>query len=391
MELSFLKNAKVVGADDEKQKAEAKQEVNQEATTEAETENQEPQNENEVEQVKEEENNKDNKDEKEELQQGQEEVQSNEKQEQEVQEVNLDDDKVLSYLKEKGIEVDGFEDLTKPKEKTEIPQELQSYLEYKKETNRSYKDFLELQKDWSKESEDVALERYLKEKNPYFTDEDVKDELADFGIDEDIDTEAEIRKKKRNKRKLLSEAVSYLEGQKEKYKSPLEGSSSAEVQIPDDYKEAKTKLSEMQKLQEQQSEVLKQRQQNFLENTKSVFNQDFKGFEFEVAGQKKVFKSDESNALLDMQSDINKFISKFTGDNGELKDVKGYHKALNAAMNADKLAKHFYELGKSEAIAEETRESKNINFSGHKTADNSTSKPKWKVVTPMQQGLKIRN
>jgi len=263
-------------------------------------------------------------------------------------------------------------------------------LEYKKETNRSYKDFLELQKDWSKESEDVALERYLKEKNPYFTDEDVKDELADFGIDEDIDTEAEIRKKKRNKRKLLSEAVSYLEGQKEKYKSPLEGSSSAEVQIPDDYKEAKTKLSEMQKLQEQQSEVLKQRQQNFLENTKSVFNQDFKGFEFEVAGQKKVFKSDESNALLDMQSDINKFISKFTGDNGELKDVKGYHKALNAAMNADKLAKHFYELGKSEAIAEETRESKNINFSGHKTADNSTSKPKWKVVTPMQQGLKIR-
>ena len=34
----------------------------------------------------------------------------------------------------------------------------------------------------------------------------------------------------------------------------------------------------------------------------------------------------------------------------EVKDTKGYHKALYAARNADTIAQHFYEQGKADAV-----------------------------------------
>ena len=37
-------------------------------------------------------------------------------------------------------------------------------------------------------------------------------------------------------------------------------------------------------------------------------------------------------------------------DKGEIQDAKGYHKALYAARNADTIAQHFYEQGKTDAI-----------------------------------------
>lgn len=385
MELSFLKNAKVVGEEDKvkvEPKQEQKEDVKQEEVNETTQEEQV---------TTEEQPQTNNKDEKEEELQQAERQEQNEEQKQDVQEeVSLKDDDVLKFLKEKGIEAESLEDLSKPKQETEIPQELQSYLDYKKETNRSYQDFLELQKDWSKESEEATLKRYIKDKNPFFSDEDIKDELNEFKVDEDIDDDSEVRKKNRKKKKLLSEAVSYLESQKEKYKAPEEGSSTSEVQIPEEYKEAKTKLSEVQRLQEEQQNVIKQRHENFLKETQSVFSQDFEGFEFELGGQKRVFKSGDSQSLANMQSDVNNFIGKFTDENGAIKDVKGYHKALNAAMNADAMAKHFYELGKSEAIAEETKESKNINFSGHKSSESNPKKGfTMKAINPGQPGIKF--
>ena len=253
------------------------------------------------------------------------------------------------------------------KETLEIPDDIKPYLKYKEETGRSYQDFLELQKDWKNEDEDTVLKRYLKDKNPYFTDEDIKDELSELSFDEDIDDEVDIRKKKREKRKLLSEALNYLESQKETYKQPAKGSlDKGDVEIPNEYKEAYTKLNEIQESQKQIRKV----QEKFLTETKSVFNEEFKGFEFDINGEKKVFKSDDANNLFNKQADINNFIAKFTDENGAIKDVKGYHRALNAAMNVDKIAKHFYELGQAEAIANDTKDSKNINMSGHRSTES---------------------
>ena len=45
-----------------------------------------------------------------------------------------------------------------------------------------------------------------------------------------------------------------------------------------------------------------------------------------------------------------------------LKDAKGYHKSLFTAMNADAIAKHFYEQGKADAIKDSISKSKNVNM-----------------------------
>ena len=44
---------------------------------------------------------------------------------------------------------------------------------------------------------------------------------------------------------------------------------------------------------------------------------------------------------------------------GNISDAKGYHKALYAAMNADKLASHFYEQGKADGVKSLVQQSKN--------------------------------
>ena len=55
-------------------------------------------------------------------------------------------------------------------------------------------------------------------------------------------------------------------------------------------------------------------------------------------------------------------------DNGEVTDLKGYHKAMYAAENVDTLANHFYEQGKADAIKEITAKSNNINATPRQTA-----------------------
>ena len=45
-----------------------------------------------------------------------------------------------------------------------------------------------------------------------------------------------------------------------------------------------------------------------------------------------------------------------------LNDAKGYHKSLFTAMNADAVAKHFYDQGRADAIKNTVASGKNINL-----------------------------
>ena len=45
-----------------------------------------------------------------------------------------------------------------------------------------------------------------------------------------------------------------------------------------------------------------------------------------------------------------------------MSDAKGYHKSLYTAMNADAVAKHFYEQGKADAMKDSVAKAKNVNM-----------------------------
>ena len=45
-----------------------------------------------------------------------------------------------------------------------------------------------------------------------------------------------------------------------------------------------------------------------------------------------------------------------------MSDAAGYHKALYTAMNADAIAKHFYEQGKADAMKTSVAKAKNVSM-----------------------------
>ena len=110
------------------------------------------------------------------------------------------------------------------------------------------------------------------------------------------------------------------------------------------------------------AEVNSKRYNYFLDKTESVFNNDFKGFEFSIGDKNISFKPGDAQELKNRQLDVNNFIGKFVGDDGLIADAEGYHKALSVAMNPDKFAKHFYEQGVAATIDDVSRKSKNINM-----------------------------
>jgi hypothetical protein len=101
----------------------------------------------------------------------------------------------------------------------------------------------------------------------------------------------------------------------------------------------------------------------FLNKTKEVFNNEFKGFEYNVGDKNYRFKVNNANEVRDTQSDINNFIKKFLNEENQMEDAKGYHKSLYTAMNADAIAKHFYEQGKADAMQDSIKNAKNIDMS----------------------------
>lgn len=111
-----------------------------------------------------------------------------------------------------------------------------------------------------------------------------------------------------------------------------------------------------------------------------VFN-NFKGFDFNVGDKKFRFNVKNASQVKDAQSDINNFTKKFLNEKGELSDAKGYHKSLFTAMNADQIAQHFYEQGKSDALKNSIAKAKNVDMNPRGVYDNSASNNGFNVRT----------
>ena len=125
------------------------------------------------------------------------------------------------------------------------------------------------------------------------------------------------------------------------------------------YKEEQSKLTAEQQV----------KANTFTEKTNSFFNEDFKGFDFKVGDNKYRFKVNDVSQVKNVQSNITEFLGSYLDDKGMLSDPSSYHKALFAAKNSDKIASHFYEQGKADAIKQLEAESKNINMDPRKSAN----------------------
>ena len=138
--------------------------------------------------------------------------------------VELTDSSVKDYLEKRyNKSIDSFEDLLKEKEEQpELPEDVSSFLKYKKETGRGINDYVKLNRDFEDMQPDNLLAEYFLATDEAIDSEDVDALLDDYRFDEDVDDAQVIKKRKLAKKRAVVKARKYFNEQKEQYKQPLE-------------------------------------------------------------------------------------------------------------------------------------------------------------------------
>ena len=305
----------------------------------------------------------------------------------------IKDEDVLSYIKERyNKDISSVDELFSEQEKNSpLPDEVSKYLDFKKETGRGFEDFIKANRSYDNLEDDQILKEYYSLTESDLDSEDIQYLMEDkFGYDEEVDDDRDIKKKNISKKRELAIAKKYLSKLSETYKTPLEssGGSYSEEQL----KEINAYKEYVQKAQTE-VESNKRKSEYFQKKTDEVFNSEFKGFEFKVGDKNVIYSSGDANEIKSKQVNVQSFINQYIGEDGLVNDAQGWHKALNAAMNPDKLAQYFYEQGKADAIGDVSKKSKNINMSLRQTPQSSPQKgfQARAVSTDSGRGLRIRS
>ena len=234
----------------------------------------------------------------------------------------------------------------------QLPENIEKLVNFMEDTGGSVEDYVRLNADYSNVDDKTLLKEYYKKNKPYLDNSDVELLLEDFDYDEDLDEEKDIRKKKLAFKEEVAKAKNFLEETKEKYY--------ADIKLKSNVNPDTQKAMDFFNRYNKQQEATKQQHEEFKNNTKKLFTEDFEGFDINVGENKYRYKIQNTESVADKQSNINNLIGKFLDKNGSVSDYKGYHKAMYAAENVDKIAAHFYEQGKADAVKNVVNSSKNL-------------------------------
>jgi hypothetical protein len=234
-----------------------------------------------------------------------------------------------------------------------LPENIEKLIAFMEETGGTIDDYSRLNIDYSSVSSEALLREYYKKSRPHLDAEEIQFLMEDeFSYDEELDDERDIRKKKLAFKEEVAKAKGFLEDLKSRYYNEIKLRSTS---VPKEQQEAYDFFNRYKKIEEQNVEKLAR----FKSNTKNLFNGEFKGFEYNVGEKRFRYGIQNQEQVAEKQSDINNFLGKFLDKEGNVVDTAGYHKALYTAMNSDKIAQHFYEQGKADAVKEVIASSKN--------------------------------
>ena len=240
----------------------------------------------------------------------------------------------------------------------ELPEGIDKLVQFMQETGGTVEDYAKLNRDYSQINNVDLIKEYYEYTKPHLNQEDIKF-LMDkkFAYDVETDDPSDVKAKQLAFKEEVFNAQELLRTTKEKYYNDLK-LRSKQNNIPKEYEEAINFYNTSKQFEEENNLA----KESFLKETNKVFNEEFKGFDFKVGENKYRFKIDNPSKVKESQSDISNFLNLFTDEKGGMKNMQGYHKALFTAQNADKIANHFYEQGRADAIKESARKAKNINM-----------------------------
>ena len=245
-----------------------------------------------------------------------------------------------------------------------LPENVEKLVSFMEDTGGTVEDYVRLNADYSTVDNNTLLKEYYKKSKPHLDDDEINFLLEDnFSYDEDLDEERDIRKKKLAFKEEVQEAKNFLEDLKGKYYD--------EIKLRPGVTQEQQKAMEFFNRYNEEKSLNSQKHDRFKKATSEMFNNDFKGFDFNVGDKKFRYGINNPSGLAEQQSDVSNILGKFLGENGEVTDHKGYHKAMYAASNVDKIASHFYEQGRADAVKEVVNGSKNLSDEPRQTSGDS--------------------
>jgi len=296
----------------------------------------------------------------------------------EVVEETTDKEEVVEQPTEENVETPVLEEITDEEvdeevneEQTEeittesqeaskpVPENIQKLMDFIEDTGGDINDYVKLNQDYSKLNENSLLREYYTQTKPHLNTEEINFLMEDqFSYDEEMDDERDIRRKKLALKEQVASAKAHLEENKSKYYEDIKAGS----KLTSEQQKAVDFFNRYNKESESTQKVAKKNTEIFEQKTNNLFNDKFKGFEYNIGDKKFRFNVKDVNGVKKTQSDLNGFMAKFVDKNLSLTDAKGYHKSLFTAMNSDAIANHFYEQGKADAMKDSVAKAKNVNM-----------------------------
>ena len=253
-----------------------------------------------------------------------------------------------------------------------LPENIEKLVSFMEETGGTVEDYVRLNADYSSSDDVTLLKEFYKQSKPHLDNEEIEFLLNDeFSYDEEEDDEKTVRKRKLAIKEEVAKAKNFLEETKSKYYD--------EIKLRPGVTQEQQKAMDFFNRYNKEQEQAEQQHRMFKDNTKKLFSDDFKGFDINVGEKKYKYNIQNKDKVAENQSNITNLVGKFLDENGNVKDVNGYHKAMYAAENVDKIASHFYEQGKADAVKDVVNKSKNLTDTKARTSQGDVFIDGFKV------------
>ena len=206
-----------------------------------------------------------------------------------------------------------------------LPENIEKLVTFMEDTGGTIEDYTRLNADYSSIDENVLLKEYYKKAKPHLDSDEI-----DFIMEENFHFDTDLDE--------------YYD----------------EIKLRPGVTQDQQKALDFFNRYNEQQDVATEQHEAFKKNTKELFNDEFKGFDIKVGEKSYKYNIQNREKVAENQSNINNLVKKFLNEDGDVVDTSGYHKAMYAAENVDKIASHFYEQGKADAVKDVINKSKNL-------------------------------
>jgi len=191
-----------------------------------------------------------------------------------------------------------------------LPENIQKLMDFMEDTGGDLSDYVKLNQDYSKLDDQSLLREYYKQTKPHLDNEEINFLMEDtFSYDEDMDDDRDIRRKKLALKEQVASAKSHLDGQKSRYYDDIKAGS----KLTGEQQKAIDFFNRYNKESEATQKTVKKNSDIFTQKTEQVFNDKFKGFEYNVGDKKYRFNVNNAEEIKNTQSDISNFHQKVFG------------------------------------------------------------------------------